>query len=138
MGSHAAWNGSLLLGETETGMVVTLFALLGFVVLFVLTVIGVIMLRARDQKRYNMLAPHVASRYGVPVDRALVLLDASQRSDARKALTSKEAKARFDAEASALTRLAAMLDFDGTPIPEQEAMLVTSLAAARSGGGDIA
>ena len=137
MALHALWNGSLLLAEDETGMIVTALVLLGFVGLFIVTVIGVIMLRSRDQRRYNMLAPHVATRYGVPVDRAMVLLDASQRRDARKALKSKEAKMRFDAEANALTRLAAMLDFDGTPIPEQEAMLVTTLAAARSGGGHI-
>jgi len=133
MGLHAAWNGSLSLAEGETGMVVTALVLLGFVVLFVLTAIGVIWLRRRDQERYTMLAPAIAARYGVPLDRTQLLLNAAQRREVRSHIDSKQDKARFDAEASALTRLAAMLDFDGSPHPEHEARLVSALAAARAG-----
>ena len=135
MGLHAAWNGSLSLAEGETGMAFAAFVLLGFVVLFVLTAIGVFMLQQRDQQRYNMLAPAIAARYGIPLDRAQMLLDAPRRRDIRRGLPSKEDKARLDAEASALSRLAAMLDFDGSPKPEHEARLVSALAAARMPGG---
>ncbi len=134
MGLHAAWNGSISIAESESGMVVAGIVLLSFVVLFVLTTIGVIVLRRRDQRRYNMLAPAIAARYGVPLDRAQMLLDASKRRDVRRALPNAQARVQLDAEASALTRLAAMLDYDGMPVPDQESRLVSALAAARGSG----
>lgn len=135
---HAAWNGSLSIAEDETGMIVTGLVLIGFVVLFFATFIGVVLLRRRDQQRINRLAPSVAARYGVPVERASVLLDLSRRMAARKLLKSRQERARFDAEASALTRLATMLDYDGTPQPEHEARLVSALAAARAPANPLA
>lgn len=134
MGLHAAWNGSITIAENETGMVVAGIVLLSFVVLFILTTIGVVVLRNRDQKRYNMLAPAIAARYGVPLDRTQMLLNAPTRRDVRRALPNRRAKALLDAEASALTRLAAMLDYDGVPIPDQESRLVSALVAARGSG----
>lgn len=134
MAFHAAWNGSISIAASETGMVVAGIVLLSFVVLFLLTAVGVIVLRNRDQKRYNMLAPAIAARYGVPLDRAQMLLDGSKRRDVRRSLSTTQAKAQLDAESSALTRLAAMLDYDGMPVPDQEARLVTALAAAQGSG----
>ena len=134
MGLHAAWNGSITIAENETGMVVAGIVLLSFVVLFILTTIGVVVLRNRDQKRYNMLGPAIAARYGVPLDRTQMLLNAPTRRDVRRALPNRRAKALLDAEASALTRLAAMLDYDGVPIPDQESRLVSALVAARGSG----
>lgn len=129
---HAAWNASVTLAQDESSMAVAALVLLGFVVLFFVTAIGVGVLRNRDQKRYNMLAPAVAARYGVPLDHAQRLINAPTRRDIRRGLSSKQAKRQLDAEASALTRLAAMLDYDGSPESEHEARLVTALAVARS------
>ena len=134
MGLHAAWNGSLVIAATETGMIITVLVLLGFVVLFIVTAIGVIVLRRRDEKRYNELAPAIAARYGLPLDRTQLLLDRVGRMKVRKTLATKQERQRFDAEASALTRLAAMLDHDGLGAPEHEARLVSALAAARGTG----
>ena len=134
MATHSAWNGAITIAESESGMVVAGIVLLSFIALFILTAVGVIVLRNRDQKRYNMLAPAIAARYGLAPDRAQMLLDASKRRDVRRALSTKEQKAQLDAEASALTRLAAMLDYDGMPSPEHESRLVTALAMARQTG----
>lgn len=133
MASHAAWNGSLSLAETEGGVIVTGVVIIGFIVLFLATIIGVIVLQRRDQKRYVELLPHIASRYNLPPDRVVTLMTPSSRRTARKALPSKQAKQHFDDEASAVARLAAMLDHDGTAIPEHEARLVSKLVAARNG-----
>lgn len=63
-----------------------------------------------------------------------MLLDASKRRDVRRSLPNAQARVQLDAEASALTRLAAMLDYDGMPVSDHEARLVMGLAAARRTG----
>ena len=131
--SHAAWNGSLSLAETEGGAVVTGVVIIGFVVLFIATIVGVIILRRRDAQRLGELLPHIAARYNIAPDRAAMFMNSSARRSARKALPDKAAKRRFDDEAGAVARLAAMLDHDGTAAPEHEARLVSQLVAAREG-----
>lgn len=131
MGSHAAWNGSLTLAEEEGGAIVAGVAVLAFIVLFLATIIGVMLLRRRDHRRFVELVPVLAQRYGLPIERVSMMVNASARRRARKALTSKEERRAFDDEASAVARLAALLDKPGAPAPDHEALLVTQLALAR-------
>lgn len=131
--SHAAWNGSLSLAETEGGAIVTGVVIVGFILLFIATIVGVVLLQRRDQKRYVTLLPHIAARYNLSPERAAMLVTRTKRRTVRKGLPTKEAKRQFDDEASAVARLAAMLDHDGTADPEHEARLVSQLEAARNG-----
>ena len=131
MASHAVWNGSLSMAESEGGAVVVGVVIICFVLLFVATAIGVVLLRRRDQRRYVELLPHIASRYNLPPERVSMLLTPSSRRAARSGLPDRAAKRRFDAEASAVARLAALFDH-GSPAPaEDEARLVSMLAAAQ-------
>ena len=133
MASHAAWNGSLSFAESEGGMIVVGVAVLGFVLLFLATIAGVVILRSRDQRRYGELLPHIAQRYNLPPDRVSTLLTPKSRRIARKALPDKAAKKRFDAEASAVARLAALFDHKSPAPAEDEARLVSMLVNAREG-----
>jgi RsiW-degrading membrane proteinase PrsW (M82 family) len=131
MGSHAAWNGSLSLAEDEGAMLVAGVAVVAFVLLFVATIIGVTMLRRADQRRYVELLPQVGQRYNVAPDRLTWMTDPRSRRRARKALQTKEERRRFDDEASAIARLAALHDRVGAHDADHEARLVSQLAAAR-------
>lgn len=131
IGSHAAWNGSISLAETEGGAIVAGVAVIGFILLFIVTIVFVIRLQQRDQKRYAELLPFIAARYNIPAERAMMLLTRSSRQAARSKLP-KEARRKFDCEAGAVARLAAMLDHDDMPPPEHEARLVSQLHMARS------
>ena len=130
MGSHAAWNGSLSLAEEEGGAIVAGVAVIAFIVLFLVTIVGVIILRRRDHRRFVELVPTISARYGVPIDQVMATVDAKTRRQARNALPSKEARRSFDDRASAIARLAALLDKPGEPSRAQEARLISQLAAA--------
>jgi len=134
MGSHAAWNGSLSLAEQEGGAIVAGVAVIAFIVLFVVTAVGVIVLRRRDHRRFVELVPTLANRYRVPMAQVSTMVNAKSRREARRALASKQDRRSFDDQASAIARLAALLDKPGTPSPAHEARLVSQLAAAREGG----
>lgn len=129
--SHAAWNGSLSLAESEGGAIVTVVVLIGFVVLFAATAIGVMVLRRRDRLRLIELAPLISQRYDLPLDHVLTLANPKQRRAARKALP-KHRRRSLDAEAGAIARLGALFDHPSAPDPADEARLVSQLAAARS------
>ncbi len=131
IGSHAAWNGSITLAESEGGAIVAGVAIVGFILLFFATIIGVILLRRRDQKRYVELLPQIAIRYNLPPERIMMLLTPRSRSAARKALPDKAARQKFDCEASAVARLAALFDHQSQAPPEDEARLVSMLVNAR-------
>lgn len=130
MGSHAAWNGSLSLAEEEGGAIVAGVAVIAFIVLFLVTIVGVIILRRRDHRRFVELVPTISARYGVPIDQVMATVNAKTRRQARNALPSKEARRSFDDRASAIARLAALLDKPGEPSRAQEARLISQLAAA--------
>lgn len=130
MASHAAWNGALSLAEDEGGAVVTVVVLIGFVILFLATAIGVMVLRRRDRQRLVELAPLIAQRYQLPLDRVLTLVNPRDRRRARKALPKAKRKA-LDAEAGAVARLGMLFDHDTAPAPADEARLVSQLATAR-------
>jgi len=133
IGTHAAWNGSLSFAESEGGAIVAGVALIAFVVLFLTTIVAVIVLQRRDQRRYLELLPAIAARYGLPPERVTMLMSPKSRRAARKALP-KDARRKFDDEAGAVARLAAMLDHDGTGTPDHEARLVSQLVNARRDG----
>jgi hypothetical protein len=102
-----------------------------FVLLFVATIIGVILLRRADQRRYVELLPQVGQRYNVDPDRLIWMTDPRSRRRARKVFQTKEERRRFDDEASAIARLAALHDRVGAHDADHEARLVSQLAAAR-------
>lgn len=129
--SHAAWNGALSLAESEGGAIVTVVVLIGFFVLFIATAVGVLVLRRRDRLRLVELAPLIAQRYGLPLDRIVTLANPRQRRQTRKALP-KEQRRALDAEAGAIARLGALFDHPSAPDPTDEARLVSQLASARS------
>ncbi len=132
MGSHAAWNGSLSLAEEEGGAIVAGVAVLLFVSLFLVTILGVMLLRRRDHRRFVELVPTLANRYGTPIDHVATMVNAKSRRQARKLLPSKAARRSFDDRASAIARLAALLDKPGAPSFAQEARLITQLSAAEN------
>jgi RsiW-degrading membrane proteinase PrsW (M82 family) len=131
MGTHAAWNGSLSLAEDETGAIVAGVAIVAFIVLFLATILGVILLRRRDIRRFRELIPMLSQRYGLAIDELTSMTSAATRRQARKSLTSKAQRRAFDERAGVVARLAAMLDKPGTPAVEHESRLLTQLAATQ-------
>ena len=131
MALHAAWNGSLTIGATEGGAIITVITALLFIGLFIVAGIGVSRLNKRDEKRYAQLTPFLASRYGLDQNRVALLLDRKTRRRARITITDKDRLKLFQAEASAMVRLAALFDHDNMPVPEDEARLFSQLVAAR-------
>lgn len=131
MGTHAAWNGSLSFAEDETGALVAGIAIIAFVVLFLATILGVILLRRRDTRRFRELTPMLSQRYGITMDELTSMTSAGTRRQARKSLISRAQRRAFDERASVVARLAAMLDKPGPPAIEHEARLVTQLAATQ-------
>ncbi len=129
IGTHALWNGSLTLAETEGGMIVAAVTILFFILLFLATAVGVMLLRRRDRKRFAELMPFLAHRYGVPPDRAHAHIDRGARRATRRRLDRPDRRA-FDHEAAALARLAALFDHPEPPGHAEEARLVALLAAS--------
>lgn len=125
--THALWNGALSLSETEGGVIVVGVTLVLFVVLFVGTTIGIMLLRRRDKKRLTELMPFLAARYGIPPDRARAHVDRSIRRSTRRALD-RDARRSFDHEVATIARLAALFDHPDPPEHAEEARLVGVLA----------
>ena len=128
---HAAWNGSLVLAENGGGFI-TVIVLLLFVALFILSGFGLRQMRQRDQARYAQLVPFLASRYNLNTNRTALLLDYKLRKMARIKIKDKEQLRKFQLEAGALVRLAALFDHDDMPNREDEARLYSQLVAAQS------
>ncbi len=128
--SHAAWNGSLSFGESESGMIVLLIAVVMFVVLFLSTAVGVFILRSKDQKRFAELLPALSQRYAVPPDQLAALASFRTRRQRRRELP-KSSRRSFDAQAAALHRLAALYDHPNPPDPADEHRLRDQLEQAR-------
>lgn len=127
IGSHALWNGSLTLAETEGGMIVAAVTILFFILLFLATVLGVMLLRRRDRRRFAELMPFLAHRYGVSAQRAQAHTDRSTRRQVRRGLDRSDRRA-FDHEGAILARLAALFDHHEPPGRAEEARLVALLA----------
>mgnify|MGYP001819366040 CR=1 FL=1 len=127
IGTHALWNGSLTLAETEGGMIVVAVTILFFILLFLATALGVMLLRRRDRLRFAELMPWLAPRHGVPPDRARAHVDRRSRRAARKSLDRPMRKA-FDHERATLARLAALFDHPEPPNHAEEARLVALLS----------
>ncbi|MGI9605085.1 MAG: PrsW family intramembrane metalloprotease [Acidimicrobiales bacterium] len=135
IGAHALWNGSLALSEVgDGGAIVALAATFLFVLLFLVTFVGVIKLRQRDANRLTELFPFIAQRYSIPPDRLFVATNLRARRRSRNALEPHRRK-QFDQEIAAIARLAALFDHASAPDSEDEARLVTQLDRARNRGG---
>lgn len=128
--THALWNGSLSLAETEGGVIVAAVALVLFVGLFLATALGVVLLRRRDRRRFVELMPFLAIRYGLPPQRAHAHTDRSARRALRRSLDRADRRS-FDHEAAVLARMAALFDRPDLPAHAEEARLVALLEVAR-------
>lgn len=124
---HAAWNGSLTLGETDGGAVILLITLLLFISLFLASGIGLRQLNVRDTKRYQQLIPFLASRYNMSHEQVALLLDRKALRQARARTPDKAAAKQLMMQASAMSRLAALFDYDDNPDPADEARLRAQL-----------
>lgn len=133
MALHAAWNGALTFSEAnEGGLIVLAAAVLLFVSLFIASGVGITLLRRRDQARYQQLIPFLSSRYGMGQQQVAQLLDPKQLRAARKNITDKKQLRSFNMASGAMVRLAALVDHDDMPPPEDEARLYSQLVAAQS------
>ncbi len=133
MALHAAWNGALTFSEaTDSGLLVIGVAILLFVSLFIASGVGIVILRRRDQRRYQQLVPFLASRYNMSQAQVALLLDPAQHKAVRANMTDKAQVRQFKMASSAMVRLAALLDHDDMPPPEDEARLYSQLVAAHS------
>ncbi len=128
IGTHALWNGSLSIADNEVGMIVLLISLLVFIVLFIATVIGVIVLRQKDLARLEALAPTIAARYGLDVSRVQSLLRPSGRRTLRSGAAGRDAKRAITREAALVARLGYLNGGPGTPDPIAEARLRAELS----------
>ena len=108
-------------------MIVVAVTILFFILLFLATALGVMLLRRRDRLRFAELMPFLAQRYGVPPDRARAHVDRSSRRTVRRSLDRSNRKA-FDHEGATLARLAALFDHPEPPGHAEEARLVALLA----------
>ena len=126
IGTHALWNGALSLTETEGGMIVAAVTVLLFVLLFISTTIGVVLLRRRDHRRFAELVPFLAIRYGLPPERAGAHADRSIRRQVRRSLDRRDRRS-FDREAAVLARMAALFDRSDPPAHAEEARLIALL-----------
>ena len=124
---HAAWNGSLTIGETDGGAVVILITLVLFVALFAAVAIGLQLLNKRDMERYRKLIPFLASRYNMSHEQVALLLDRKALSQARARTPNKADAQSLMMRASAMSRLAALFDHDDNPDASEEARLVAKL-----------
>ena len=129
--THALWNGSLALTETEGGVIVAAVALLLFVGLFFATALGVVLLRRRDRNRFVELMPFLTVRYALSPQRAHAHTDRSARRALRRTLDRGDRRA-FDHEAAVLARLAALFDRPDPPAHAEEARLVALLEVSRA------
>lgn len=129
--THAAWNASVMLAESDDGAIVSIFATVVFAALFIGTIVAVVVLRRRDTLRLIALGPTIAQRYGLPAARVAELVDHRARRRSRRQVP-KRSRSAFDLEAGAITRLGYLLDHTSAPSPSAEARLVSQLAAARN------
>ncbi len=134
MALHAAWNGSLSIGETEGGAAIIFVVALLFIGLFVSSAIGLAWLRSRDTKRYLQLAPMLADRYAIDIHRVGILLDHKSRQQVRSELKDKQQRRAFTQESTAMVRLAALFDYDEMPQPQDESRLYSQLMAVTPRG----
>ncbi len=128
---HAAWNGATFLAVGDTAVVAGLVAL-GFLGLFVITAVVLVVGRLKGRRQLAERVPAVALRYQLTPDEVLVFSDWRRTLAVRRSLPRSERHA-FDARHAAIARLVALERRAGSHDPGLERELVASLHAARAG-----
>ncbi len=134
--SHAAWNGSLSAADHwgDSGALVALVGIVGFMILFFTFVVVLYRVRRREERRFVQLVPWLAQRYGIPAAEIAAFANFRTMLSMRKQLT-KPQRRQFDAVHAALARLAVLQDRPGETDPATEQVLVAQLTRARNAQG---
>ncbi|MFK8024182.1 MAG: PrsW family glutamic-type intramembrane protease [Ilumatobacter sp.] len=130
IGSHALWNGSLVIGEELSSPLAVLLGLAVFVVLFITGMSLLIVSRRRAQRRFIELVPWLAQRYSVSPAEAMAFSDWATMRRIRRALPRAERR-RFDGVHAGLARLALFHDQPRSADAATEAALADRLRGAR-------
>ncbi len=132
--SHAAWNGSLSAADRwgDSGAIVALVGLVGFMILFFTFAVVLYRVRRREERRFVQLVPWLAQRYGLPAAEIAAFGNFRTMLSMRKQL-SKAQRRQFDAVHAALARLAVLQDRPGETDRATEQVLVAQLNRARLG-----
>jgi RsiW-degrading membrane proteinase PrsW (M82 family) len=121
---HAAWNGSLT-AAAEVGGWLILVAFAVFVAIFVGTIVMIVSMRRREQRRFVTEVPIVAPRYGITAEQGMVFTDWHTMLRTRRSLPRSERR-RFDRRHAALARLVALHQRPGGPSIEDEQRLLAA------------
>lgn len=132
--SHALWNGSSTAAQFlgQTGAVILLSSVAAFVVLFFTFAIVLYRVRRKEERRFAVLIPWLAERYGLGAPEVAMFGDFKGMMDARKRLNTAQRR-WFDRVHAALARLAVLHDRPGGADAATEQALVAQLQQARSG-----
>ena len=130
IGLHAAWNGSLVLGERVAGVGAVLIAAGAFVVLFAVGMTLLVRIRRSAQRRFGELVPWLAVRYGISQQEVAVFTDWRTMLHVRRGLTRTQRR-HFDGVHSALARLAQFHDQPSSTDAATEQALAQRLRDAR-------
>ncbi|MBK9179408.1 MAG: PrsW family intramembrane metalloprotease [Acidimicrobiales bacterium] len=131
-GFHATWNGSIALAEAVNEAAVVLAAAGGFVLLFGSTVVMLVRARGAERRRFEVLVPVLADRYGIPHPEVDVFAHWRALLQTRRRLPRRERR-RFDALHRALARLAELADQPPPVDPVRQQLLEAQLTRARFG-----
>ncbi len=128
--THAAWNGSLSLSETESGGVILLVAAAVFVILFGTVLVSLIRVRQKERQQFARLAPMLVQRYGLSAAELDIFSDWRRTLATRRSLTRPQRK-HFDRVHASLARLAVLHSRQGRKDSTGEKRLAQALQEAR-------
>lgn len=128
--THAAWNGSLSLSETEGGATVIIVAIIGFLLLFGVVAGLLIRFRQRERRQFLAVAPMLVQRYGLTPAELEIFSDWGRMLAVRRSLP-RSKRRTFDGVHAALARLAVLHAKPGVDRTD-EARLVNLLYEARA------
>lgn len=129
---HALWNGATFLLAGDAAPIALVIAL-GFLGLFLVTAVMLVVGRLRARHELASRVPQIAQRYGLTPSEVLTFSDWRRTLATRRRLPRRQRRA-FDARHAAVSRLAALHRRHGPVDPCMERELVASLWEARSAG----
>jgi protease PrsW len=129
---HAAWNGSIVAAVEADDERIILVAALGFVVVFVITALMVVLVRRAERRAYIASMPYLAQRYEIPPHEVGQFSTWPEMLAARRSLQ-RDRRRQFDDTHAALARLAALHARPGPTDPVDEERLAGQLEEARAG-----
>lgn len=133
VGTHALWNGSLVLADAtydvgeDVGTLVLLGALALFVGLFLAVAVTLYVMRRREERRFMAAVPALVLRYGVAPDEAAMFASWRSLLRARRRLP-RSRRRDLDRVHAALARLSLL--HDGAMDPGRERVLAEQLRDA--------